>query len=74
MIKNKDDKCFQYRVTIALNHEAITWNPEKVLSIKPFGKHLGKIIRQLFSIFCILNKKKYVPLISLTFIRIVKNK
>ena len=36
MIKNKDDKCFQYRVTIALNHEAITWNPEKVLSIKPF--------------------------------------
>ena len=34
--KNKDDKCFQYTPTVALNHEEIKWNPERVSNIKPF--------------------------------------
>ena len=33
--KNKDDKCFQYAVTVALNYEEIKWNPERVSNIKP---------------------------------------
>ena len=34
--KNKDDKCFQYAVTVALNYEEIKWNPERVSNIEPF--------------------------------------
>ena len=34
--KNKDDKCFQYAATIALNHEKTKLNPERVSNIKPF--------------------------------------
>ena len=34
--KNKDDKCFQSAVTVALNYEEINWNPERVSNIKPF--------------------------------------
>ena len=35
-LKNKDDKCFHYAVTVALNYEKIKWNPERVPNIKPF--------------------------------------
>ena len=35
-LKNEDDKCFQYAVTVALNYEEINWNPERVSNIKPF--------------------------------------
>ena len=38
------------------------------------GKRLRRIIRQLLLIFCILNKKKYVQLISQKIIRTVKKK
>ena len=34
--KNTYDKCFQYKVTVALNYEEIKWNPERTLNIKPF--------------------------------------
>ena len=35
--KNKnDDRCFQYAVTVALNHEQIKDHPERILKIKPF--------------------------------------
>ena len=34
--KNMDDKCFQYAATVALNYGEIKWNPETVISIKPF--------------------------------------
>ena len=34
--KNKDDKCFQYVVTVALNYEKSKWNPERVSNIKLF--------------------------------------
>ena len=34
--KNKDDLCFQYEVTVALNCEKNKWNPEKFSNIKPF--------------------------------------
>ena len=38
--KNKDDKCFQYAATVALNYEEIKWNPERVSNIKPIiNKH-----------------------------------
>ena len=34
--KNKDDKCFQYAATPALNYEETEWNPERVLNTKQF--------------------------------------
>ena len=34
--KNKDDKCFQYALTVALNHEQIKNHPERISEIKPF--------------------------------------
>ena len=34
--KNKDNKFFQYAVTVALNYEEIKWNREVFLNIKPF--------------------------------------
>ena len=33
--KNKDDKCFQFAATVALNHEEITKEPQKISKIKP---------------------------------------
>ena len=35
-LTNKDDKYFQYMVTVALYYQEIKWNPEKVLSNKQF--------------------------------------
>ena len=32
----KDDRRFQYAVTVALNHEQIKNNPERISKIKPF--------------------------------------
>ena len=32
----KDDRCFQYAVTIVLNHEQIKAHPERISKIKPF--------------------------------------
>ena len=34
--KNKDNKCFQYSITVALNHENIENHPERIPNIKPF--------------------------------------
>ena len=34
--KNKDNKCFQYSITVALNHQNIENHPERILNIKPF--------------------------------------
>ena len=34
--KNKDDKCFQYAATVALNYGKTKLNPETVWNIKPF--------------------------------------
>ena len=34
--KNKDYKCFQYAVTVALNHDKINNDPQRVSKIKPF--------------------------------------
>ena len=34
--KNKDNKCFQYAVTVALNHQKIGKHPERISNIKPF--------------------------------------
>ena len=34
-LNNKDDKCFQYAVTVALNYTEIKWNPERVSNIEP---------------------------------------
>ena len=32
----KDDKCFQYALTVALNHEKIKDHPERISKIRPF--------------------------------------
>ena len=38
----KDDKCFQYPLTVALNHEKIKDHPERISKIKPFiGQYNG---------------------------------
>ena len=34
--KTEDHKCFQYALTVALNHEQIKNNPERISKIKPF--------------------------------------
>ena len=34
--KNKDNKCFQYSITVALNHQEIRNHPERISNIKPF--------------------------------------
>ena len=34
--KNNDGKCFQYAVTIALNHKSFKNNPKRISKIKPF--------------------------------------
>ena len=38
--KNKDNKCFRYSITVALNHQNIENHPERISNIKPFiGQH-----------------------------------
>ena len=34
--KNKDDKCFQYTLIVALNYQTIKNKPERISKIKPF--------------------------------------
>ena len=34
--KNKDNKCFQYSIAVALNHQEIGNHPERISNIKPF--------------------------------------
>ena len=34
--RNNDDICFQYAVTVALNHDKINGDPPRVSKIKPF--------------------------------------
>ena len=34
--KNNDNKCFQYAITLALNHDKIDRNPQRISKIKPF--------------------------------------
>ena len=34
--KNKDDKCFQYALTVTLNYEKIKTDPQRISRIKPF--------------------------------------
>ena len=34
--KNKDNKCFQYSITVTLNHQNIENHPERISNIKPF--------------------------------------
>ena len=35
-INKKDVKCFQYAITIALNHEEIKGHPERITKTEPF--------------------------------------
>ena len=35
-IDKKDNKCFQYAVTVVLNHEEIRKDPQRITNIKPF--------------------------------------
>ena len=34
--KNKDNKCFKYAITVALNHEKIRKDPQRISKIRPF--------------------------------------
>ena len=35
-INKKDNKCFKYTVTVALNYEEIRKDPQRIAKIKPF--------------------------------------
>ena len=35
-LKNNDDKCFQYAVTLALNLDNVNKHPQRISKIKPF--------------------------------------
>ena len=35
-INKKDNKCFQYAVTVALNHEEMKKDSQRITKIKPF--------------------------------------
>ena len=35
-VNNKDNKSFQYAVTVALNHEKLEKHSERITKIKPF--------------------------------------
>ena len=37
--KSKDNKCFQYAITTAMNHQKIENHPERISNIKPFIDH-----------------------------------
>ena len=41
-INKKDNKCFQYAVTVALNHEEIKTDPQRITKIIPFINITGK--------------------------------
>ena len=48
-MKNRDDKCFQYAIMVALNCGDIESHPEIVSNIKPFiNKYKSKGISYLF--------------------------
>ena len=34
--QNKDNECFKYAVAVALNHEKIEKDPQRISKIKPF--------------------------------------
>ena len=34
--KNKDNECFKYAIALALNHEKIKKDPQRISKIKPF--------------------------------------
>ena len=68
-LKNSDDKCFQYAVTVALNYKQIEKDPQRIKQIKPFidqynwkeikfplhknGMNLIKIIKQVILTSCV---------------------
>ena len=37
--KNKDNECFKHAITVALNHQNIGKNPQRISKIKPFIDH-----------------------------------
>ena len=36
LLNIKDNRCFQYAVTVVLNHEEIKSDPQRITKIKPF--------------------------------------
>ena len=56
--QNKDNECFKYAITVALNHERIKKDPQRISKIKLFidqytqktGKSSNKTIKQLLLI------------------------
>ena len=43
-LKNSNRNCFQYVMTVALNHQNIKNHPERITKNKPFNKHNWKEI------------------------------
>ena len=73
--QNRNDSCFQYAITVALNHQNIENHPERISNIELFinqyhwkdidfpshHKDWNKIIRELLLIYYLYNtiQKKY---------------
>ena len=41
-INKKDNKCFQYAITVALNHEEIKKDSQRITKIKPFKININE--------------------------------
>ena len=40
--QNKDNKCFQYSITLSLYHKQIKYDPKRTWKIKPFINNLNR--------------------------------
>ena len=84
-INKKDNQCFQYAITVALNHKEIGKHPGRITTSRPFineykweGINYPSKIRfeknnLLLPKFCI-QKEKYILLMFQNIIQIMKNK
>ena len=87
---NKKYNCFQYTVTVVLNHEEIKTDPQRIKKIKPIINKCNweginspsekddwkKFEKNNVTIvlFCMLKKKKYILPVFQNITQIVKNK
>ena len=58
-INKKDNKCFQYAVTVALSYDEIKKDPQRIIKMKHFSSSLVLAASFIYTNIC-LNKIYYV--------------
>ena len=58
-INKKDNKCFQYAVTVALSYDEIKKDPQRIIKMKHFSSSLVLATSFIYTNIC-LNKIYYV--------------